>query len=128
MTHPYHIDPRHSDTKDELSVQVAFRNQMRTQAPAVILAGIPNAGKRSRWEAVQRSKEGLVKGFPDMIAFHEGRVACLEFKSGKGQPSDAQIECLNRLHRQKIPVGIFRKAETAVEWLQGQWPDAFLQP
>jgi len=126
LTYPYHIDSRDKDgAKDELSVQVTFRNQMRIKAPTIILAGVPNAGKRSAWEARQRSKEGLLKGFPDMIAFHGGRVACLEFKSGTGYPSDAQKECLNRLHRQDIPVGIFRSAETAIAWLRERWPDAF---
>ena len=127
MTHPYHVDPRNAHgEKDELTVQVAYRNKMRNNAPKVILAGIPNAGKRSAWESRQRSKEGLLKGFPDMIALFGGKAACLEFKSGTGQPSDTQIETLNRLHAQAIPVGIFRSAESALEWTRQQFPEAFL--
>lgn len=126
MTYAFHIDPRNANgAKDELSVQVEFRNKMRTAAPRVMLAGVPNAGKRSAWETRQRTKEGLVKGFPDMIAFFGGRAACLEFKSGTGYPSDQQIETLNRLVNLDIPVGIFRSADTALEWLRGNWPEAF---
>ena len=123
----YHIDPRNAKgEKDELKVQVAYRNKMRTVAPGIMLAGVPNAGKRSAWEARQRAKEGLVRGFPDIIALHDERAAFLEFKSGTGYPSDQQIETLNRLHKLGFAVGIFRSAETAIEWTRQQFPDAFL--
>ncbi len=124
--YPFHIDKRDAKgAKDEMSVQVAFRNKMRMKYPHIMLVGIPNAGKRTAWEARQRSKEGLVKGFPDMLAIYDGCTAGLEFKSGTGQISDAQIDTLNRLVRMQIPVGVFRSAESAIEWLKGNWPHAF---
>lgn len=126
MAHPFHIDPRDAQgEKAELNVQMAFRNKMRNCAPHIMLVGIPNSGRRSAWEARQRSKEGLVKGFPDMLAFYDSKVAALEFKSGTGQIKPEQMDVLNRLHQMQFPVGIFRSAETAFDWLQQQWPQAF---
>jgi len=126
VTYVFHIDPRNAQgPKDELGEQVRYRARMAREAPKVMLAAIPNAGKRSAWEARQRGKEGMVKGFPDMLALYNGRTLGLEFKSGTGQPSDAQIETLNRLHRLGFPVGIFRSADTAFEWTRQNLPEAF---
>lgn len=126
MTYPFHIDPREANgAKNEISVQVAYRNKMRTQAPRVLLVAIPNAGKRSAWEARERAREGMVRGFPDMFALFDGKTLGLEFKSGTGRPSDDQLETLGRMHRLGFPVGIFRSAESALEWTKRQIPDAF---
>ena len=126
MTYVFHIDPRNAQgPKDELGAQVAFRVKMAAQAPKALLVGIPNAGKRTAYETRQRSKEGLVRGFPDMLVMFGGRTLGLEFKSGTGQPSDVQIETLNKLHRLGFPVGIFRSAETALDWTRQHIPDAF---
>lgn len=126
MTYVFHFDPRNAKgAKDELSVQVAYRNKMAKQAPQVMLVAIPNAGKRTAWESRERAREGMVRGFPDMLAMYDGRTLGLEFKSGIGQPSDTQIETLNKLHRLGFPVGIFRSAETALEWTRQQVPEAF---
>lgn len=127
MTYPFHVDPRdNACSKDELAHQVTFRTRMRTIAPAVLLVGIPNAGRRTPWEQRQRAKEGLAPGFPDMIALHGSRTALLEFKSGTGALSPAQIDMLNKLVRLGFPVGVFRSADTAVDWLRDQMPDAFI--
>jgi hypothetical protein len=122
----FHVDPRDAQgAKDEAAVQAQFRAKMRIAAPGVMLVAIPNAGKRTAWEARQRKAEGLVPGFPDMLAFFDGRVAGLEFKSGTGALSDNQIETLNRMVKLDIPVGVFRSADTAIEWLRGHWHHAF---
>lgn len=116
--YPFHVDPRHADKRTELAVQIAFRNRMRIMAPAVMLVAIPNEGKRSSWEAIKRNREGLYPGFPDMMALWDGKVAFLEFKTGSGTLSDAQIDCLNGLVRRNFVVGVFRHEDTAVEWLR----------
>jgi len=122
----FHVDPRNAqDDRDELAIQTLFRNRMRMLAPAVMLVAVPNAGKRTAWERRQRAKEGMVAGFPDLIALHDGRTALLEFKRGDGALSTVQIETLNRLVRLGFPVAVFRQADTAVEWLQSLWPHAF---
>lgn len=127
MTHPFHVDPRNAScSKDELAHQVLFQNRMRTLAPAIRLVGIPNAGRRTAWETRQRAKEGLTPGFPDMAALSKGRTAYLEFKSGTGALSTAQIDQLNWLYREGFDVGVFRSADTAVNWLYQRMPDAFI--
>ena len=122
----FHVDPRNAaDDRDELAIQTLFRNRMRMLAPQVMLVAVPNAGKRTAWERRQRAKEGMVAGFPDLIALHDGRTAFLEFKRGDGSLSTVQVETLNRLVRLGFTVGVFRQADTAVSWLQDLWPLAF---
>lgn len=124
---PFHVDRRDaSNDNDEASIQALFRSRMRNLAPQVFLVAVPNAGKRTAWERRQRSREGMVPGFPDMLAMFDGRTAALEFKSGTGSLSNVQIDTLNRLASQDFPVGVFRSADTAVEWLRGHWPNAFI--
>jgi hypothetical protein len=126
VIYAFHIDPRNAKgAKTEAEVQSGFRSQMRLAAPRVLLVAVPNAGRRTAWEARQRTNEGMVAGFPDMLAFFDGRAAALEFKSGTGSIKERQIETLNRLVSLDIPVGVFRAADTAVTWLQGHWPHAF---
>lgn len=120
MQYAFHIDPPSvAQDSDEMGIQVLFRNRMHTLAPSVMLVAVPNAGKRSVWEGRTRKREGMVPGFPDVIALWGGRAHFLEFKTGKGSLSPQQIDCLNRLVRLDFPVGVFRSAETAVEWLRG---------
>jgi len=122
----FHLDLRDPQgTKDELSVQVTYRFKMRQQAPKAMLAAIPNAGQSTAWEARERAREGMVKGFPDMLVLFDGRTLCLEFKSGTGRLSDTQHETLNRLHKLGFDVGVFRSAESALAWTRERIPDAF---
>lgn len=124
---PFHVDKRNAqETRDEATIQARFRSRMKMIAPQVFLVAVPNAGKRTAWERRARAREGLVPGFPDMLAMFDGRTAALEFKSGVGVLSDQQIDTLNRLAAQDFPVGVFRSEDTAVEWLQGHWPNAFI--
>lgn len=120
MKHVFHIDaPSQADEGSEAAIQTRFQNKMRTLAPHVMLVGIPNAGKRTAWEGRQRRREGMVAGFPDMMVLHDGAAFGLEFKAKKGSLSNQQIDVLNKLVKRRIPVGVFRSAETAVDWLRG---------
>lgn len=120
MKYPFHIDQPHmADEGSEAAIQTRFQGKMRNLAPHIMLVGIPNAGKRTAWEQRQRSREGMVSGFPDMMVLHDGKAFGLEFKTRKGSLSAAQIDCLNKLVKRRIPVGVFRSADTAVEWLRG---------
>lgn len=120
MTYPFHIDSaKDAANGSEKIIQLGFRNAMKVKAPNVMLVGIPNAGRRTAWEARERMAEGMVPGFPDMLALYQGRTFGLEFKSKTGTVSDKQIDCLNKLVRHDFPVGVFRSAETAMEWLRG---------
>lgn len=121
----FHVDPRHKGEQDEAAIQVQFRKLLAELAPKVFLFGIPNAGRRTAWEKRQRAAEGMVKGFPDNGVVFDGRVAFLEFKTGSGSLGRDQVETLNRLVQRDIPVGVFRSADTAIEWLRSHWPSAF---
>lgn len=124
---PFHVDKRDpSNDQSEASIQARFRGRMKILAPEIILFAVPNAGKRTAWERRERGREGMLPGFPDMGALYDQRAAFLEFKSGTGSLSNVQIDTLNRLAAQDFPVGVFRSADTAVEWLQGHWPHAFV--
>lgn len=123
MTGPrytFHVDGRDVAIEGtELAIQTRFRNKMRTKAPEVMLVAIPNAGRRTAYESLTRHREGMVSGFPDLMALWDGRAAFLEFKNRTGTLSETQVCCLNRLVRQNFVVGVFRSPDTAVEWLRG---------
>ena len=102
----------------EIVIQTTFRARCHIQCPGVLLVAVPNAGKRTQWAAAQAKREGLAKGFPDMMAIAPGKVAFLEFKSAKGKVSDSQGEWLQRLDEYGFPCGVFRDADDAVAFLR----------
>lgn len=122
MTGPqylFHVDPKDAATEgSELAIQTAFRNKMKTHAPDVMLVAVPNSGKRTSYETLTRAREGMVSGFPDMIALHDGKAAFLEFKARGGRLDDKQIDCLNRLTNRNFVAGVFRSPVTAMDWLR----------
>lgn len=129
MSPLFHIDPpTAADPGSESDIQTRFRSRMRILAPEVRLVAMPNAGKRTAWEAQQRKREGLAKGWPDLGAHwcHGfGRspvphVAWLEFKDRKGSLSIEQHDNLNWLTQAGFPCGVFRSVETAIEFLRQQ--------
>lgn len=53
-----------------------------------------------RWHHIRRSDKAIQQGhsgFPDLILAKEGRIYCLELKSGKGQPTPDQLAWLEAL-------------------------------
>lgn len=102
----------------EIAIQSLFRSRARILCPRVSLVAIPNGGKRTQWAAAQAKREGLAKGFPDVMALAPGKVAFLEFKSAKGRVSVDQGEWLDRLHGMGFPCGVFRDADAAIEFLR----------
>jgi hypothetical protein len=122
---PYFIEPRHNGPESEAQIQAAFLAQMAKLAPRIMVLGIPNAGKRTRWEAMQRKREGMVTGFPDLVLFYDGGVMALEMKSGKGVLSKPQAAALDRLVSIGIQVAVMRSADTAIEFVRNRWPAAF---
>lgn len=116
----FHVDPPSvADSGDEIGIQTRFRSRMRTMAPAVRLAAVPNAGKRTAWASMNAKREGLSKGFPDLMAYWENRGhAVLEFKARSGALDTEQISWLNFLHNAGIPCGVFRSADTALAFIR----------
>lgn len=103
----------------ELQIQVGFRNRLRYVAPAVSCVAIPNAAKRSQWAAMQAKKEGLAKGFPDVMCLWAGGGVCfIEFKTLKGRLSEDQGEWLVRLRERGHQVCVARSVDAAVAFLR----------
>jgi hypothetical protein len=104
----------------EIEIVTLFRSRCRIMCPGVSIVAVPNAAKRSQWAAQRAKREGLQTGFPDLLAIAPGKIAFLEMKTTKGVVSEAQKEWLDRLSGMGFPCGVFRDADTAVEWLRCQ--------
>lgn len=127
MSYPFHVDPASvADTGSEIDIQARFRARMRSLAPTVRCAAVPNAGKRTGWAAQQAKKEGLASGYPDIVVtWCNGQganaipgVAWLEFKTKTGTVEENQFDWLMHLHNCGHHVGVFRSVETAIAFLR----------
>lgn len=112
--------PSAADTGDEISIQSRLRVRLRHIAPGVRLVAIPNAGKRTAWAAMQAKREGMSKGFPDLMVCWDGGIAFLEIKQRTGSLGTEQISWLNWLHAGGFACGCFRSVDTAIEFLRRQ--------
>jgi hypothetical protein len=123
----FHVDPPSAaDLGDEAAIQTRLRSRMRIHAPEVMLVAVPNGGKRTAWEAMQRSREGMAKGFPDIIALApDGKVAFLEMKAKTGRLSPEQIGILERLCSLGFDCGCFNSVDSAMAALR-RWGFPFL--
>lgn len=119
MDLPYHVDARSvADAGSELQIQSALRKAVRKVAPQVRLVAVPNGGQRTAWAAMQAKREGLAKGFVDLLALApEGKIAFLEMKARDGSLSEDQLDWLGRLHGMGHHVGVFRSVRTALLFL-----------
>ena len=79
---------------------------------------IPNAGRRTVWEAAKAKREGLRAGVLDLTILWQGGVAFIEFKSGRGDCTETQKDMLDDLHRRGHHCGVFRNSATALAWLK----------
>jgi hypothetical protein len=122
-------DPRRD--LGELERQSQFVAFMRKVCPHMMVAAVPNAGKRGFKAQRQAKREGMVAGAFDTLVTWDishahpdcpATMAMIEFKgfsSGKaGALSRQQIEFGNRLHKQGHKVACFFSARTAIEWLR----------
>ena len=111
--------PRAGKSLSEIEIVTLFRSRCRILCPAVSVIAVPNAAKRSQWEAQRAKREGLATGFPDVLCFWKGRgVAAIEFKSDTGRLSPAQVEWLARLRDMDVPCIVSRDADHALEFLR----------
>lgn len=112
--------------QSEIAIQTLFRSRARILCPSVHIVAIPNAGKRSQWAAAQVKREGLAKGFPDIMCLWAAGIgytpipyqAFIEFKSEKGSVKIDQSEWIERLQSCGFPVAVHRDADHAIEWLR----------
>ncbi|ODP39271.1 hypothetical protein [Sphingomonas turrisvirgatae] len=120
---PWHIDPRDRDPRSEDERVAAALRMAHMICPAVDIVAIPNAGRRSRWEANARKREGMKAGALDWVVTwrpHLGDrgVAYVEWKDGTGTPDANQRDRLNMLFRMGHHVGVFRREDSFFAWLR----------
>lgn len=121
---PWFIEPRDADPAPENKRQRVFLADLAKQAPGVDVVAIPNAGRRSDWERIERWREGARSGALDLlISWKPTRpddrgVFFAEFKDGKKAPSPAQRDRLNRLYRMGHGCGVYRTAATLIDHLR----------
>lgn len=115
---PWFIEPKDKDPTSELKRQQSFIALMARIAPNVDIVAIPNAGKATDWERVQRWKEGARAGALDLVITWEGGVAFAEFKNGTSMPTPQQRARLNLYFAMRHHTGVFRTGDCLVEFLR----------
>lgn len=121
---PWFIEARDADPRDEFARQSAFVNWMAKHAPGVDVVAVPNAGKSSSWQRLQRWKEGARAGALDLVVTwtptrtSDRGVFFPEFKDGEKGPTRKQRDRLNRYFRMGHGCGVFRTAEVLVDHLR----------
>lgn len=113
-----HVEPKDRERASEDARQIAFVNRIKRDAPHIAVHAVPNGGRQSDWARVHGHRMGVYTGWPDTGLDWLGGSAMIEFKDGDGRPDQAQIACLNRLHRLGKHVAICRTARGAINWLR----------
>ncbi len=115
-----HIDAKDKNPKPELERQAELVAAIKRNFARVKVAAVPNGGKRGQKALNQARREGAWWGFVDLLVIGRPQlVAFIEIKNGTEMPRQNQIDAINWLHRAGHHVGVFRRADSAVEWLRG---------
>jgi hypothetical protein len=115
----FHVDERDRDPASEHARQSELVKRLRGAGLHVI--AIPNARAWGMKAWNKAKAEGVLWGAPDLIVNGPRRlVAYIEMKNGREMPEQHQVDCLNSLHRFGFPVGVFRRADSALAWLREQ--------
>ena len=102
----------------ESNLQIQCVKWFRLQYPNVIIASIPNGGKRNAITASILKQEGVLAGMPDLI------VCCakngysglfIEMKYGKNRLTDEQKEFGDYVNKQGYCTAVAYSAEEAIE-------------
>lgn len=113
------IEPKDRDGRSESQRQSAWVSTMRKHARACLVFSIPNGTHiRSNMGRSKVKREGLHSGFPDNGVLWADGAAYPEWKDGRGDPSDNQVDTLNWMHRRGIPVAIVRTEAGCLGWLR----------
>ena len=111
-------------TEDDL--QIYLLDLLRVNFPKAVITHIPNQvnrrGKGGMIEAGRKRKQGVLKGFPDiLVALPEGRCVFIEMKAPKGRVKPEQKAVLERLRDLGFQAEVVRNHETADDlvWRMG---------
>lgn len=114
------VEPKHKLPGLERKFQRSFRRDLKKVACGIMSWGVPNAGKRGFAAQAQAKAEGLTAGvFDEHYAWNHG-IACLEWKDGQGDLSDAQIEWGNAMVDRGFRVACVRTPAFAMALFQ-EW-------
>jgi hypothetical protein len=120
VSFPGGIEPKDKRADSEEQRQQEFLRLLPYVAPSLVVWAVPNAGRRTRWEVAKAKREGLKAGAPDLTICWNHGCAFLEFKAGRTNPTDDQVDMLGRLYRSGQRVAVVRTAQFAfgllAEW------------
>lgn len=114
------VEPKHKMLGKESAYQSSFRGILRYTGSSIISWGVPNAGKRGYKAQASARAEGITAGvFDEHYVWNHG-IAFLEWKSGDGSLSNAQIDWGNAMVDRGFRVACVRTPEFALalflEW------------
>ncbi len=121
---PWFIEPKDKANWTEFDRQVAFLSQLHREGPGIDAMAVPNAGRASDWERIQRWREGARKGALDLVLTWEPTqqgdrgVFFVEFKDGQKMPTPTQRDRLNRYYRMGHRCGVYRNPATLIAHLR----------
>lgn len=90
-------------------------------ARGIPCAHIPNEGKRNKYAGAQLKRQGLRKGFPDLvIPVARGKYHSLyiEMKDYGGKPTKEQVEWIHKLRAQGMCAFVCIGARNAIELIE----------
>lgn len=123
--YPFHYDmPALCREASEIAVQKQCLGMIARAFPLTRVAAVPNGQKRTRWQQQQAKREGMSKGFLDLVIVGQSRrqihselsttdpiVAFCEIKAG-GSMTTEQKDWLQFLTDCGHKCGVFRTPET----------------
>lgn len=119
--YPFHYDmPATRDCDSEILIQKAMRDRIAMELRYTTSFAVPNANKRTRWQAQQAKREGMTKGVTDLVIVGFPKlVAFVEVKAKETLTAD-QREFLETMHQMGHLCGCFRSQDTLIAKLK-EW-------
>lgn len=115
---PWFIEPRDRSPASEIQRQGTVITGVHRLAPTVTVWAVPNAARRTRWEAMRAKKEGMLAGALDLTLVWPRSVFFAEMKDGREMPTPEQRAMLNYLYRAGHHCGVFRTAACLLDKLR----------
>ena len=96
----------------EDTLQASIINYLRLVCPDLIIAAIPNGGKRGPAEAAMLKRTGMLKGLPDIVIVgYLGQSYWIEVKTAKGRLSPAQSAIALQMTTMGVPSAVCRSID-----------------